>query len=170
MKNNYIRHNEYIQRSSVRVIDEQGQMLGVMNLQNALDLAYSKNLDLIQLSSEDIPTCKICNFGQYKYDLDKKNKGKSKNNKANILKTIKITLNISEGDLKVKTKKILEFIEEGSKVQVSIRLKGRENIKPEFGVKLIEKLISFVALNCSIEKPPTHVDREIFAILGPKKK
>ncbi|OED45380.1 translation initiation factor IF-3 [Rickettsiales bacterium (ex Bugula neritina AB1)] len=145
-------------------------MLGVMSLREALNLAYDKDLDLVQLSYEDIPTCKICHFGQYKYDLDKKNKNKSKNNKTNILKFIKITLNIGEADLKVKSKKILQFIEEGSKVQVSIRLKGRENIKPENGIETLNKLIQFVILECNLEKPPTHVDREIYAILSPKKK
>lgn len=167
-KHHEIKHNKYIYSPSglVKVIDTTGQFIGEMYLDEALSLAYGKDEDLVQISHEKIPVCKICNYSKYKYELGKKNKEKS--NKPTQLKVLKISLNIGENDLNQKIKKCNDFLDKSYDVQIVLRFKGRENLKPEIGINFLKKIVEEAHESWHVKKPPTHSGREVMVILSKK--
>jgi translation initiation factor IF-3 len=140
--------NNYIRAKEVRVIDEEGKQLGIMNIFSAIDLAKSKGLDLIQVTEKvEPPICKIANYGKYLYSQQKKEK-KIKQPKGGELKEIRLSFNISPHDAETKAKQAKKFLEEGNKVKVSLVLHGREKAfgymakdKVELFLKIINEII-----------------------------
>jgi len=125
--------NNFIRAKEVRVIDETGGQLGVMNIFAAIDLAKSKNLDLIQVTEKvEPPVCRIGNYGKYLYSLQKKERKIKAGTKEAKLKEIQIGFNISPHDIAVKAKQAEKFLKEGDKVKVGMRLKGREKGMADF--------------------------------------
>jgi translation initiation factor IF-3 len=165
-----IKHNRYIYSPSglVKVIDINGAFIGEMYLDEALSLAYGQDQDLVQISHEKIPVCKVCNYSKYKYELGKKNKEKTINNKPTQLKVLKISLNIGQNDLDQKLKKCTDFLEKSHDVQIVLRFKGRENLKPDIGIKFLQKIIDEAPENWHAKKPPTHSGREVIVIFSKK--
>ena len=130
--------NNFIRSKEVRVIDETGAQLGVMNIFNAIDLAKSKGLDLIQVTEKvEPPVCRIGNYGKYLYSLQKKERKIKANTKESKLKEIQIGFNTSPHDIEVKAKQAEKFLKDGDKVKVGMMLKGREKAMGDFAKKKI---------------------------------
>lgn len=130
--------NNFIRAKEVRVIDENQNQLGVMNIFQAIDLAKSKGLDLIQVTEKIVPpVCKIGDYGKYLYSLRKKEK-KKKLKMRTELKEIRIGFNISTHDIEVKTKQAEKFLKNSNKVKISMVLKGREKAMGDFAKKKIQ--------------------------------
>ena len=151
--------NNFIRAKEVRVISETGEQLGVMNIFNAIDLAKSKGLDLIQVTEKvEPPVCRIANYGKYLYQQQKKEK-KMVKPKGGELKEIRLTFNISPHDMEVRAKQAKKFLEEGNKVKINMALKGRQKAMGEFAtekVKLfLENLNSLIPI-----KPERELKRE----------
>ena len=119
--------NEEIREKEVRLIDVEGEQLGVVDTRKALEIAEGKNLDLVKIApTAKPPVCKIMDYGKYKYELAKKEKEARKNQKVINVKEIRLTPNIEIHDLNVKAKRANEFLKSGDKVKVSVRFRGRE--------------------------------------------
>lgn len=122
-----IRVNGNIKASSVRLVDVDGEPLGVMDVMSALRMAKDKGLDLVEVSPNAVPAvCKIMDYSKYKYELKKKKNQAKKNQKVIVLKEIHLTIRIGEEDYKVKLRQCAEFIKKQYKVKVLVKLKGRE--------------------------------------------
>jgi len=136
--------NNFIRAKEVRVISETGEQLGVMNIFQAIDLAKSKGLDLIQVTEKvDPPVCRIANYGKYLYSQQKKEKKMTKP-RGGELKEIRLTFNISPHDMEIRATQAKKFLDEGDKVKINMSLRGREKAMGQFAtdkVKLfLEKL------------------------------
>ncbi len=136
------RINNEIKVKEVRVIDENGQMLGVLSIDKALDLATNSGLDLVEVSpNNEPPVCKIANFGKMRYEMQKKAADAKKKQKVVETKEIKLSINIGKGDFQTKMKHIAKFIENGDKVKVSIRMRGREITHTDLAKNMMEDVI-----------------------------
>ena len=148
--------NNFIRAKEVRVIDEKGEQLGVMDIFAAIDLAKERSLDLIQVTEKvDPPVCKIGDYGKYVYSLQKKEKKMHVQTRAE-LKEIRIGFNISPHDLETKAKQAEKFLKEGDKVKVGMMLKGREKAMGDYAKK---KILSFLETLDSFI--PIKVEREL---------
>lgn len=141
--------NNFIRAKEVRVVDETGKQLGLMNIFEAIDLAKSRGLDLIQVTEKvDPPVCKIGDYGKYLYSLQKKERKIKANTKESKLKEIQLGFNISPHDIEVKASQAEKFLKEGDKIKINMVLKGREKAmgdfaknKIKFFTESLEKLI-----------------------------
>ncbi len=132
--------NNFIRSKEVRVIDETGKQLGVMNVFEAIDLAKSKGLDLIQVTEKvEPPVCRIANYGKYLYSLQKKEK--KIRPKGGELKEIRVGFNISSHDIEVKAKQAEKFLKVGDKVKVSMVLRGREKALGNFAQQKMKSIL-----------------------------
>ncbi len=130
--------NNFIRAKEVRVIDEVGTQLGVMDIFIAIDLAKSKGLDLIQVTEKvEPPVCRIGNYGKYLYSLQKKERKIKVHTKISKLKEIQLGFNISPHDIEVKATQAEKFLKNGDKVKIGMMLKGREKAMGEFAKKKI---------------------------------
>ncbi|MGH7085188.1 MAG: translation initiation factor IF-3, partial [Acetobacteraceae bacterium] len=137
------RVNDEIRAEKVRLIDEAGEMQGVVNLREALIRAVGVGLDLLEISpNADPPVVKILDFGKFKYDQQKKKTEARKKQKVIEIKEIKVRPNIDENDYQVKLRAMHLFIGEGDKVKVTLRFRGREMAHQEIGVKVLERIRS----------------------------
>jgi len=142
-----------------------------MPLNAALDVAYNKGKDLALMSANATPVvCKIMDYSKYKYDMQKKEKENKKNQKVIKEKIVQISAVIDIGDLNTRAKQARKFLEEGNKVKVTIRLRGRQNARPELGMANMDKFYEMLQDVAQIDKPATHQGREISMSLSQKKK
>ncbi len=149
----------------MRVIDSEGQQLGVMTVREALSHAIAKDLDLVEVSPTAAPpVCKILDFGKYKYQLNKKHAQK----KTIDVKEIKVRPQINEHDLGLKIRNINRFIEEGDKAKVVMFFRGREIIRPELGMKVFEKITQQLTGKFQIEQQPRLEGNHITMVVAPK--
>ena len=154
----------------MRVIASDGQMLGVMSAAQAQRLAYDQELDLVKISpTANPPVCKIMDYPKFKYEQAKKDKENRKNQTIVELKEIRLSMTIDVGDIAVKTKQCLKFLEAGNKVKVSIRMKGRENSRSYQGVKVMENFFEGLGGKAVMDKKPTTEGRNIIMMLSPVK-
>ena len=154
----------------MRVIASDGQMLGVMSAAQAQRLAYDQELDLVKISpTANPPVCKIMDYSKFKYEQAKKDKENRKNQTVIELKEIRLSMTIDVGDIAVKTKQCLKFLEAGNKVKVSIRMKGRENSRSYQGVKVMEDFFGGLSGKAVMDKKPTTEGRNIIMMLSPAK-
>lgn len=131
--------NNFIRAQEVRVIDEAGNQLGVMNIFAAIDLAKSKGLDLIQVTEKvDPPVCRIGEYGKYIYTQQKKERKIKAHTKESKLKEIQLGFNISPHDIEIKAKQAEKFLKEGDKVKIDLVLRGREKAMGDFAKKKVE--------------------------------
>ena len=159
--------NEQIKANKVQVIDEQGEKRGVMGIHDALDLAYEKKLDLVLVApNAEIPVCKIMNYGKYKFEQSKKEKEAKK--KQKIIKEIRITPNIEQHDFEFKLKNAQKFIEDGNKVKITVRFRGREMNYLKLGEQVLNKFIEELAEISTVEKKPLLEGKNMFIILAKK--
>ena len=161
--------NEQIKANKVQVIDEQGEKRGVMGIHDALDLAYEKKLDLVLVApNAEIPVCKIMNYGKYKFEQSKKEKEAKKKQKIFEIKEIRITPNIEQHDFEFKLKNAQKFIEDGNKVKITVRFRGREINYLKLGEQVLNKFIEELAEISTVEKKPLLEGKNMFIILAKK--
>ena len=161
--------NEQIRASKVQVIDEQGEKRGVMSIDSALDLAYEKKLDLVLVApNAEIPVCKVMNYGKYKFEQAKKEKEAKKKQKTFEIKEIRITPNIEQHDFEFKLKNAQKFIEDGNKVKITVRFRGREMNYVKLGEQVLNKFIEQLADVANVEKKPLLEGKNMFIILAKK--
>jgi len=154
--------------SPIILIDEQGQNLGSVETKQALAMAYEKGLDLVEINPTNRPPiCKIMDFGKFKYDNAKKEKEAKSHRKVIELKEIRLTFKIGEHDLDYKAKQAREFFNNGDKVKISMRLRGRENALVETALAVFQKFAQKADLD--YEKPPFKAGNQIVAMLTAKK-
>lgn len=162
--------NEAIRDKEVRVIGADGEMIGVMPSFQALRLAEDADLDLVKISPTAVPpVCKIMDYSKFKYEQAKREKENRKNQTLIEIKEIRLSMTIDVGDIAVKTKQCLKFLEAGSKVKVSIRMKGRENARAYQGVKVMQDFFEGLGGKAVQDKKPTTEGRNIIMMLSPAK-
>jgi translation initiation factor IF-3 len=143
----------------------------VITVEEALKMAALDELDLVEISPEaDPPVCKIVDFGKFVYQREKKVKEAKKKQKIIELKEMKFSPKIDKHDYQYRVQHILNFLDKGDKVKVTIRFRGREMSHTEFGFELIQKILEEVKEFCTIEKPPKLEGRSLTAVLSPLKK
>lgn len=144
-------------------------MVGIVPLQQALRMAREKNLDLVEISPNvSPPVCKIMNYGKFKYEQQKKAQTAKKKQKVVETKEIKMRPTIAIGDLKIKLKSAVKFLEEGNKVRFSLIFKGREVTHNEVGFQVIEKCRKELEDLAKVEVEPKLEGKQIFMIVAPK--
>ncbi len=163
------RFNEFISAPKVRVIDENGDNLGVLLTAEAIEQAAEAGLDLVEVSpNADPPVCKFLDVGKYKYEAQKKANLARKSQKTQEIKEIKMRPNIDDHDYGVKMRKIHEFIEEGDKVKVTLRFRGRELAHGELGMLLLQRVQTDVAQVAKVEQHPRMEGRQMLMVLAPR--
>lgn len=149
------RVNERIRAHQVRLIDENGENVGVMPPQRALEIARERNLDLVEISpNANPPVCKLMDYGRYKYEQAKKENEARKNQKTITLKDIRLSPRTDEHDVDVKTRKIQEFLAEGDRVRISVKFRGAEMRHPDIGRKLLDGIAEVLKGMAVIERSP----------------
>ena len=145
-------------------------MLGVMPSSQALRMAYERELDLVKISpTANPPVCKIMDYSKFKYEQAKKDKENRRNQTVVEIKEIRLSMTIDVGDIAVKTKQCLKFLEAGNKVKVSIRMKGRENSRSYLGAKVMENFFEGLDGKAVMDKKPVTEGRNITMMLSPAK-
>ena len=163
------RVNEEIRVPQVRLIDQDGEMQGVLSTRDAILRAYAVGLDLLEISpTADPPVCKILDFGKYKYEIQKKKNEARKKQKVVEIKEIKVRPNIDENDYQVKLRAMKSFVEEGDKVKVTLRFRGREMAHQELGVKVLERIRGDMDYGTKVEQMPRMENRQMVMVLSPK--
>ena len=164
----FVRTNYKIRVPEVRVVDATGKMLGLMPTNKARALAEAQGLDLVEITpSAQPPICKIMDYGKFRYQESIKQKEARKNAKATQVKEIKFRSGTDTGDVDRKVKDILGFIEQGNKVKISLKFRGRENAHKELGVELINRVIAACGDKISIEQEPKLLGRDLSCLIGP---
>ncbi len=160
--------NEQIVLPEVRLIGPESEQLGIMSSAQALEVASNYDLDLVLIAPEaKPPVCKIMDYGKFKFDELKKLKDQKKNQKVAKLKEMPLSMTIDNHDLEIKAKQVCKFLQEGSKVKVNIRMKGRMQARPQVGVDIMLKFAELCASVGQIEKKPEIMGRNIFMFLAP---
>jgi translation initiation factor IF-3 len=166
VNNRTTRLNHLIRAQELRVIDEDGQQLGVMSLGDALRAAEERELDLVEISPEaKPPVAKIVDWGKYNYQRTKQLQKNRKSAKSLDVKQIRFGLKISDHDLGVKLKKVTEFLEEGHKVKITIFYRGREMAHRDIGFKLAQRVIDLYAETAINDQPPQLAGKQLSFIL-----
>jgi translation initiation factor IF-3 len=163
------RYNEFITVPKVRVIDEEGENLGVMFTQEAIDQAADVGLDLVEVSpNADPPVCKFLDIGKFKYEAQKKANIARKTQKTQELKEIKMRPNIDDHDYDTKMKKVHDFIGDGDKVKITLRFRGRELSHQQLGMQLLQRVAENVGEIAKVEAYPRMEGRQMLMVLAPK--
>jgi translation initiation factor IF-3 len=161
--------NNKIKAEKVRLVDDKGQMLGVLDIKEAISKAKSLNLDLVEVSpNAKPPVCKIIDYGKYKYELQKRAAIAKKKQKTVDIKEIKIRPNIGDNDYNIKLKATLKFLQEGNKVKISMRFRGREIAKQEIARDIFLRVKEDTEEIAKIEVEPKMEMRQLLMILAPK--
>lgn len=147
--------NKDIRAKELLIINENGEKLGPISRNEALNLAEEKGLDLLLVSSTSTPfVAKLLDYGKHKYEQKKKEKESKKSQQVVESKEIRLRTGIGEHDIEFKAKKVREFIEEGSRVKVSLKFRGREAARPEFGKDTLMRFFSYIEDIARIDKEP----------------
>ena len=163
------RYNEMINVPKVRVIDENGENLGVMYTKEAIDQAASVGLDLVEVSpTADPPVCKYLDVGKFRYEAQKKANLARKSQKTQEIKEIKMRPNIDDHDYDTKMKAIHKFIGEGDKVKVTLRFRGRELAHKQLGMNLLKRVQDDTVEDAKVEAWPRMEGRQMLMVLSPK--
>ena len=161
--------NEKIRAQEVRVIDSDGTQLGVMKTAKALAAAYDKGLDLVQMSVGDTPTCKIMDYGKYRFDREKKEKESRKKQVTVEIKEIKFSCRIGQHDFDTKISHARRFLSAGNKVKMTIMFSGREMSNTQRGFVLMDKIAETVSEIGEVSKKPSLDGRFLTMFVSPKK-
>jgi translation initiation factor IF-3 len=154
--------------NKVRLLDNQGNMLGVVSIAEALEQAERAGLDLVEISpNSEPPVCKILDFGKFKYESKKRIQDAKKKQKITALKEMKFKLNIGQGDFDTKLRKIKEFIEDGDKVKISLWFKGREIVHNEIGMRLFDRIVENLGGLIKVESQPKMEGKQIIMVICP---
>jgi translation initiation factor IF-3 len=166
-----VRVNRRIRVPQVRLVDEEGTMLGVVATNEAMQMAEERGFDLVEVASNaNPPVCKLMDFGQYKYELTKKAKEAKKKQKVIKLKEVKVRPKTDEGDLQTKCNRIRKFLDDGDKVKVSVFFRGRERAHLDIGFKVVDRMKEILGDDAEIEKDASKEGNTITMILHRTKK
>jgi translation initiation factor IF-3 len=161
--------DDLIQAEKVRVIDENGENLGVMYTREAIEQANELGLNLVEVSpGADPPVCKFLDVGKYRYEAQKKANAARKTQKTQQIKEIKMRPNIDDHDYDVKMRSVTKFLEEGDKVKMTLRFRGREMAHQELGMNLLNRVRDDTAEIAKIEAYPRLEGRQMLMVLAPK--
>jgi translation initiation factor IF-3 len=162
--------NERIRAREIRVIDADGNQLGVMAPYDALKRAREQNLDLVEISPNAVPpVCRIMDYGKYLYEQDKKERAAKKHQKQIVLKEVKFSVNVDEHDYVTKRNHVLRFLGEGDKVKASLRFRGREMAHQNLGREVLDRLVKEVGDKGIVEFRPRMEGNTMHVILAPPK-
>ncbi len=165
------RVNERIRVREVRLIDENGTQVGIVPIQEALERAKQAGLDLVEVApNAKPPVCRILDYGKYKYEMEKKEKQARKKLRQSQIKEMQFRPRISEHDLEVKVKKVREFLEEGHKVRVRMRLRGREMAKLDEAMQIVHRIAEMLSDVSKVDSKPKQEGMQILMILAPNTK
>jgi len=163
------RINDEIGVIRVRLVDERGQMVGIVGRNEALTLAANAGLDLVEIApNADPPVCKILDFGKYKYEEQKKKNEARKKQKIIEVKEIKLRPSIDDHDYEVKRRSMMKFIEEGDKVKVTMRFRGRELAHQELGMDVLIRVRDDLDEIAKVEQMPRMEGRQMTMVMSPK--
>ncbi|KPF86797.1 translation initiation factor IF-3 [alpha proteobacterium AAP38] len=163
------RINREINVRSVRLVDAEGEMVGVVSLRDALIAAEDAGLDLVEVSpNADPPVCKILDYGKYKYEAQKKANEARKKQKIIEVKEIKLRPNIDEHDYEIKMKAMRRFLEEGDKVKVTMRFRGREMAHQDIGMAVLVKVREALDDLGKVEQMPKLEGKQMIMVLAPR--
>jgi translation initiation factor IF-3 len=153
----------------VRLIDENGQMIGVVSRREALNRAMEAGLDLVEVSpTAEPPVCKVLDYGKFKYESQKKKNEARKKQKVIEVKEIKMRPGIDDHDYDVKMRAMHRFLEEGDKVKVTMRFRGREMVHQELGLRVLERVRGQLDEVAKVEQMPRLEGRQMTMVIAPK--
>jgi len=162
--------NERIRAREIRVIDAEGNQLGILPPYEAIKKAREVNLDLVEISPNAVPpVCRIMDYGKFLYEQEKKERAAKKNQKQIVLKEVKFSVNVDEHDYVTKRNHVMRFLAEGDKVKASLRFRGREMAHQNLGRNVLERLIKEVGDKGVVEFRPRMEGNTMHAILAPLK-
>lgn len=161
--------NEQIRDREIRLVDENGEQLGIMLTEKAQELADSKNLDLVKIAPQGKPpVCKIMDYGKHRFETSKREKEQRKNQKIIDLKEVRLSATIDKHDLDVKAKACIRFLEAGDKVKCAIRFRGRQATHSEIGMQVMRDFYEMIKDYAIIDKQPRLEGRNMNMFLSPK--
>lgn len=161
--------NGEIRASTVRLIGEDGEMIGVIGVREALEMAEEVGLDLIEISpNADPPVCKIGDLGKFKYEQQKKAHDARRKQKVIEVKEIKMRPGIDDHDYEVKMRAMKRFLEEGDKVKVTLRFRGREMVHQDLGASVLARVRTEVDALAKVEQMPRMEGRQMIMVLMPR--
>jgi translation initiation factor IF-3 len=164
------RVNEEITSSEVRLVDENGEMVGVVSLKQALERAFAAGLDLVEVSpNADPPVCKILNHGKFKYEEQKRRAEIRKKQKIIEIKEIQLRPGIDKHDFEVKMRSARKFIDEGDKLKVTLRFRGRELSHQELGMEVLNRVKDALQDIAKVEQFPKLEGKRVIMVMGPVK-
>ena len=167
----YFRINDRIQATTLRVIDPEGNQLGVLSREDALSKAEALGLDLVEVAAQvDPPVARIVDFQKFKYQEDKKEQAAKKHAKDVEQKEIWLSPRIAQHDLETRLRRVQEFLEDGNKVKITVKFKGREMAHPETGHKVTKLALEYLGENITIERETKFEGRNLTTIIGVGKK
>lgn len=163
------RVNEQIEAEKVRVVNVDGEMVGVISKEEGIEIAFEAGLDLVEVSpNADPPVCKVLDYGKYKYEAQKKANEARKKQKVIDVKEIKMRPGIDEHDYQVKMRSVRRFLDEGDKVKMTIRFRGREMAHQELGMKVLDRVREDVDELAKVEQFPKSEGRLMTMVIAPK--
>ena len=161
--------NDQIEAPQVRVVDADGEMVGVISKEEGLEIAFEAGLDLVEISpNADPPVCKVLDYGKYKYEAQKKANEARKKQKVIDVKEIKMRPGIDEHDYQVKMRSVKRFLGDGDKVKMTIRFRGREMAHQELGMKVLDRVREDVGELAKVEQFPKSEGRLMTMVIAPK--
>ena len=161
--------NEDIDARQIRLIDEKGEMVGVVSRLEALQAAADAGLDLVEIAGNaDPPVCKILDFGRFKYEAQKKKNEARKKQKVIEVKEIKMRPGIDDHDYDIKMRAVRRFLEDGDKVKVTLRFRGREMVHQDIGMKVLEKVREELDTVAKVEQFPRMEGRQLIMVMAPR--
>lgn len=167
-----LRINQQIRVREVRLIDDQGEQLGVVATDEALNMAKEKGLDLVEVAPQSKPpVCKLIDYGKYKFEMEKRQRESKKKQKLVKMKEIRMQPKIDSHDMEFKTKHVKDFLDGGNKVKVTIRFRGRELAHTELGAVVLKKVLERLGEeNYILDRSPAMEGRFMSMILSPRNK
>jgi translation initiation factor IF-3 len=167
----FIRINDRIRAREIRVIDENGEQLGILPPFEALKIARERGLDLVEVSPNAVPpVCRIQDYGRYLYEKEKSERAARKKQKVIVIKEVKFSVTVDEHDYQTKKNQAIRFLHEGDKVKASLRFRGRQMAHRELGYNIINRLIQDIGEAGLVEFMPRMEGTILHAILAPAKK
>lgn len=166
-----VRMNEKITASQIRLIDADGNQVGILGVRDALRMAEESGYDLVEISpTANPPVCRIMDYGKFLFELNKKQSEARKKQKQIQVKEIKFRPTTEEGDYQVKLRNLIRFLNHGDKVKITLRFRGREVTHQELGVKIFERLQQDTEALAIVEQQAKREGRQLFMVLAPRKK
>ncbi|WP_151704182.1 translation initiation factor IF-3 [Nitrincola alkalilacustris] len=162
--------NENIRATECRLIGADGAQVGVVTIEEALELAQAAELDLVQISDADPIVCKVMDYGKHQYELKKKaNEAKKKQTQMQV-KEVKFRPGTEDGDYQVKLRNLIRFLESGDKAKITLRFRGREMAHQELGMQLLKRIEADLVDFGTVEQHPKMEGRQMIMVIAPKKK